>query len=104
MNFEALLCVSEADKLPFTCLTYISWRQTQTSGRVFCKKTGVSSQSSNRNNQASNDINERMDRVFKWSNFEFWGNADGNAAQILYRSPTKTNEGGISPFELLTKK
>lgn len=94
MNFEALLRVSEADK--FTCLTYISWRQTQTTGRVFCKKTGVSSQSSNRNNQASNDINERMDRV--------WGNADGNAAQILYRSPTKTNEGGISPFELLTKK
>ena len=36
--------------------------------------------------------------------FYFWGDAAEYAAYILNRSPTKANEGGVSPVELLTKK
>ena len=81
---------------------------------VFCKKTGVSRQMSERDNQSSNGKAERMHRTImnmvrsmvfaSGLPLKFWGDAAEYAAYILNRSPTKANEGGISPIEMLTKK
>ena len=81
---------------------------------LFCKEANVSSQVSDRDNQASNRKAERMHRtimnmvqsmVFA-SGFPltFWGDAAEYATYILNRSPTKANEGGISPIEMMTNK
>lgn len=81
---------------------------------MFCKATGVSRQVSEARNQASNGKAERMHRtimnmvrsmVFA-SNLPlyFWGDAAEYAAYILNRSRTKSNPGGVSPMEFLTKK
>ena len=81
---------------------------------VFCKEVGVSRQVSERDNQASNGKAERMHRTImnmvrsmvfaSGLPLTFWGDAAEYAAYILNRSPTKANEGSISPIEMLTKK
>ena len=81
---------------------------------VFCKATGVSRQISEASNQASNGKAERMHRtvmnmvrsmVFVSNRpLMFWGDAAEYATYILNRSRTKSNPGGVSPMELLTKK
>uniref|UniRef100_A0AAV1TIA0 Integrase catalytic domain-containing protein n=1 Tax=Peronospora matthiolae TaxID=2874970 RepID=A0AAV1TIA0_9STRA len=81
---------------------------------VFCKATGVLRQVSETRNQSSNGKAERMHRtimnmvrimVFA-SNLPltFWDDAAEYATYILNRSRTKSNPGGISPMEFLTKK
>ena len=80
---------------------------------VFCKKAGVSRQVRERGNQTSNGKAERMHRnitdmvrrmVFA-SMFilTYWGDAAEYESYILNQSPTKTNEGDISPIEMLNK-
>ena len=81
---------------------------------MFCKATGVSRQVSEAKNQARNGKAERMHRTIMnmvrsmilASNLplSFWGDAAEYAAYILNRSRTKSNPGGISPMEFLTKK
>uniref|UniRef100_A0AAV1TKG9 Integrase catalytic domain-containing protein n=1 Tax=Peronospora matthiolae TaxID=2874970 RepID=A0AAV1TKG9_9STRA len=81
---------------------------------VFCKGTGVTPHICERVNQASNGKAEKMHRTImnmvrnmvfsRVIPLKFWGDEAEYAAYIPNRSPTKANDGGVSPVELLPMK
>ncbi|POM57760.1 Mitochondrial Carrier (MC) Family, partial [Phytophthora palmivora] len=78
----------------------------------FCKRSGVARQKSEARNQAANGKAERMHRtvmnIVRCMLFAselpltFWGDAAEYAVYILNRSPTRANEGRMSPLEMIS--